>query len=1316
MRKLLFCTLIFTFFLFDVISQTLSYPFTNGSLVGLTHYGTALTQTTDRINSTTDAVDLNGDYLRTTGTFTDFSFTMSFWINTTTVDGTKRTIIDHSNKNSNFDNNSDAGWYTYLKNGKVGFAANYWHTHDVSGSPVVAYSGYAYTEATTNIADGYWHNVIVTAQKSIIYTGSSEKRYVYNIYVDGVLENTQTVSRFTSSMTNVNAGLVITAKAMTIANNNSSNLTDRYLDNIDDIKYYNSVVSSTVINTLANENRCSTPTNITFNSITSSSVDIDWNQNTDALSWDMIYVPTGQPMGNGILTSSISVSNYSLTGLTQNTTYDVYIKSNCNGFSGWWSVPNAFTTLCPSAFVNAAAQNFTLQLNSSGTGSITTSNINNGSSVDCGVLNLSLSKSSFNCSDVGVNSVTLTATDNQGHISTATANVTVLGLITNVPLSVSQNSICSGNTTTITTSSSDVGVKYYLRNDATNAIVSGPVIGIGSALSLATGSLSANTTFNVYAETQGGGNYGLDFDGTNDVINTTLQTAATSSLTIEAWVFPRATVYKRIVSNYKGSATQSGEIILDTYNATNNGRGLRFVVEGAGNSLHQLSTPNVLTLNAWNHVAGTFSNGVTKLYVNGIEVATNTATFTSIPSCTNTMTMGEDPTVATAEYFNGKMDEVRIWNTARTQTEIAGNMNNCLAGNENGLVTYFKFYENAGSTVTDLVTGSIGTMSGMDPATDWVTGNVDCGGVCPFEMTDLITVTVNATPTISVNSGSVCAGSSFTMVPSGASTYTFQGGSAIKTPTANASYTVTGTTAAGCVSSTFATSNVTVVASPTISVNSGSICAGSSFTMIPTGANSYTYQGGSAVKTPTATTSYTVIGTNAAGCMSSAYATSNVTVNALPVIAVNSGSICSGSSFTMVPSGANTYTFQGGSAVKTPTANASYTVTGTSVAGCVSSTYATSNVTVVASPTITVNSGSICAGGSFTIVPSGASTYTFQGGNDVVSPTTTSSYTVAGTNASGCVSDPVAVSNITVNPIPVITVAGGAICPGNSFTLSPTGASTYTYSSGSPVVSPGATTSYTVSGTSTAGCESNTSAVATVTVSGTLTITITGNNTVCSGQAVSLTAGGATTYTWNTGATSVTIAPTPTANATYSVIGASGSCSNTAVTSITVNPLPNVVASTNNTLICSGQSATLTASGASTYTWSTSENTANITVAPTVQTTYTVEGTGANGCVNSSVIMQSVSVCTDLNSLADNANQIFVYPNPFNDKINIHATVDFSGAESTILVYNALGSLIYATIIENENTEIDLRDQALGIYFINVSINGMTSIHKIVKQ
>jgi len=214
-----------------------------------------------------------------------------------------------------------------------------------------------------------------------------------------------------------------------------------------------------------------------------------------------------------------------------------------------------------------------------------------------------------------------------------------------------------------------------------------------------------------------------------------------------------------------------------------------------------------------------------------------------------------------------------------------------------------------------------------------------------------------------------------------------------------------------------------------------------------------------------------------------------VTVNPSPTITVNSGSICSGNSFTMVPSGANTYTFQGGNAVVSPTANTNYTVVGTGTNGCVSQTAATSSITVNASPlpTITVNSGSICSGNSFTMVPSGANTYTFQGGNAVVSPTANATYTVAGTNTAGCVSQSFATSSVTVAALPSLTVTGaGTICVGvQSATLTVSGANTYSWNTGSTsasiVVTPSATATYTANGTSSVtGCTGIITAVVTV--------------------------------------------------------------------------------------------------------------------------------------------------------------------------------------------------------------------------------------------
>jgi len=278
-----------------------------------------------------------------------------------------------------------------------------------------------------------------------------------------------------------------------------------------------------------------------------------------------------------------------------------------------------------------------------------------------------------------------------------------------------------------------------------------------------------------------------------------------------------------------------------------------------------------------------------------------------------------------------------------------------------------------------------------------------------------ITYASCVTPTITVSSGTVCAGSSYTITTSGAGTYTFSGGSAVVTPTANTTYTVTGGIA-GCPSSTnTAVSSITVNAVPTITVNSGSICSGKSFTIVPTGASTYSYSGGSAVVSPTVNTTYSVTGTNTLGC--SVLALSSVTVNASPTISVTSGSICSGASFTMVPTGAITYTYSGGSAVVTPTSNTSYSVTGTNTLGCVSTNTAVSSVTVNASPFISASASSslICVGQSAILTAStSATTYTWNTGattmSVTVSPTVTSTYTVSSIGSNGCIGN----GNVTV--------------------------------------------------------------------------------------------------------------------------------------------------------------------------------------------------------------------------------------------------------------------------------------------------------------
>ena len=74
------------------------------------------------------------------------------------------------------------------------------------------------------------------------------------------------------------------------------------------------------------------------------------------------------------------------------------------------------------------------------------------------------------------------------------------------------------------------------------------------------------------------------------------------------------------------------------------------------------------------------------------------------------------------------------------------------------------------------------------------------------------------------------------------------------------------------------------------------------------------------------------------------------------------------------------------------------------------------------------------------MTPSGATTYTYSSGSNVVSPLTNTSYSVTGTSALGCIGVSTAVSNVTVNTTPTITVNSGVICTGQSFTMSPSGA------------------------------------------------------------------------------------------------------------------------------------------------------------------------------------------------------------------------------------------------------------------------------------
>lgn len=131
-------------------------------------------------------------------------------------------------------------------------------------------------------------------------------------------------------------------------------------------------------------------------------------------------VDNGSFDASGISIYEIDISMFDCSNIGANTVTLTVTDNNDNSAS-CTSIVTVEDTMNP----NAICQDQTVQLDASGIGSITTSDVDNGSNDNCGILSMSLDLTSFNCADVGSNIVTLTVTDVNNNISSCTADITV---------------------------------------------------------------------------------------------------------------------------------------------------------------------------------------------------------------------------------------------------------------------------------------------------------------------------------------------------------------------------------------------------------------------------------------------------------------------------------------------------------------------------------------------------------------------------------------------------------------------------------------------------------------------------------------------------------------------------------------------------------------------------------------------------------------------------------------------------------------------------------------------------------------------------
>ena len=349
---------------------------------------------------------------------------------------------------------------------------------------------------------------------------------------------------------------------------------------------------------------------------------------------------------------------------------------------------------------------------------------------------------------------------------------------------------------------------------------------------------------------------------------------------------------------------------------------------------------------------------------------------------------------------------------------------------------------------------------------------------------------------------------------------------------------------------------------------------------------------------------------------------SNSAVNPISTPAV----ICVGGTAILTNSASASYTWVGGptnnSLAVSPSVTTTYSIIGTNTAGCTASAVITVTVNnTVPSLTITPSTTAACLGQTVVLTASGANTYTWN--NNVTnatafSPSVTSNYVVNGQNACGTVTAGI---SIPVAPLPVqVGAASTVVCAGYATQLTSTAAANnYTWLpgnlSGSVIsIAPTSATAYTVIA-SNGQCLGTATIAMAVNPVPTLVISATGTN-ICAGESSTITVSGANSYTWQVGGNGTSIVVTPTNSTLYSVSGANSvGCVSGISIPVVTKPLPTLGVSASQTLLCSGSSATLFATGTSTsYNWSSGGTGSSEVVSPLTNQTYTCIGTAANAC------------------------------------------------------------------------------------------------------
>ncbi|MGN6532492.1 MAG: gliding motility-associated C-terminal domain-containing protein, partial [Ginsengibacter sp.] len=673
---------------------------------------------------------------------------------------------------------------------------------------------------------------------------------------------------------------------------------------------------------------------------------------------------------------------------------------------------------------------------------------------------------------------------------------------------------------------------------------------------------------------------------------------------------------------YSGGQVWAGDIVSKHRDPTDANYILRPNSGEITTSNGYYKTPDIadIQLNKTYHVAMVYNGDSLKFYRDGCLMSEIKATGNLIQNSWETAIGYYSPQLFPNENFIGYINEVRIWNVARTQAEIQSYMNSSLPNptTQPGLLAYYTFDNLLNKQGNASFNGTLNGSAAISQS------NPNCNPVdnlCVTKPCDIIVTKSNDT--------SLCGSSPVQLLASGGSDYSWSPttglsdpkiANPVATPSASAKYYVTVSNPDGC--SKTDSINITVNSFPLVATsNDTTICENSTAKLWASGGSSYSWTPTAGldnpnVETPAATisasTKYYVTVTNAAGC--SKKDSVNIIVKSLPAISVsNDTSICINSTAKLIAKGGTSYHWSPStgldnpdisSPLATPLVNTKYYVTTTTANMC--SKTDSVNIVVNNLPVISKSKDtSVCINSSTQLTANGGAIYQWlpaigldnpSSSNPMATPLTSTKYYVTVTNAAGCSKkDSI---NVLVNTLPVITKSNDTtICYNSPAQLLVKGGSFYSWSPagtlndphiGNPLASPATTTTYQVKVTNAEGCSDIASIK--VSVKPTPAITKSNDSTICKNTSVKLSVTGGSFYNWYPSAsldnaTGTAVVASPAQTTLYHIdITDINSCIYHDSIKISIRPAAVFSVSADNS-VCAKKSQQLLASGGDSYLW-----------------------------------------------------------------------------------------------------------------------------------